>query len=267
MVSISVIIPTYNRERYIRKAVESVLSQEGDGNLYDIVEIIIIDDGSSDDTERVIGSIKDSRITYRRSEANKGAAAARNTGVGIAKGEWIAFQDSDDVWHKDKIRKQVGYLNENPQTDMVSHRIRALIENGGEILTPVPEGSDRVSTLARNNYIGTPTMLVRKTSFDELNGFDESLSALEDWDFALRFADRFVIGMVDEPLIDVDMVLEGISADASKYYESRCRMTARNRDILMRHGCFNDAVEGLLMHARDNGVLESVGKMLELYLQ
>ncbi len=267
MVNISVVIPTYNRERYIKKAVESVLVQEGDGDLFSVIEIIIADDGSSDDTESVVSLIKDDRIIYHRSSTNRGAGAARNAGVRIAKGEWVAFQDSDDVWHYDKLRKQTEYLLSDPGVGMVSHRIRALIEGGKEIITPVPEGSDRVATLAGNNYIGTPTMLVRKYCFDELSGFDEGLSALEDWDFALRFADRYKIGMVDEPLIDVDMVLEGISADASKYYESRCKMTAFNRDILMRHGCFNDAVEGLLIHARENGVLESVGKMLELYLQ
>ena len=267
MYSISVVIPTYNREKYIKKAVKSVLEQRGQQDLFELAEVIVVDDGSSDDTESVVASLEDDRIIYHRMSRNSGAAAARNAGVAMAKSEWIAFQDSDDIWHPDKLQKQVECLEANGNVRMVSHKIRALIANGGEIVTPVSDGSDRVATLAAKNYIGTPTMLVRKDAFEDLGGFDERLSALEDWDFALRFADKYPIAMVDEALIDVDMVLEGISADASKYYDSRCRMISWNRDILLQHGCFNDATESLLIHANENNVLDSVAKMLELYLQ
>ncbi len=266
MISISVVIPTYNRERYIKKSIESVLAQTGQGELFEISQILVIDDGSTDETRSVVSSVGDERIIFHKTDRNSGAAAARNLGVSMASGEWIAFQDSDDIWHADKLEKQVGAVAVDSGLAMVSHKICAIVENGGRIITPVPEDADRVRSLAAANYIGTPTMLVKKVAFDECGGFDERLRALEDWDFALRFADRFAIGMVDEPLIDVDMILEGISADASKYYESRCKMISWNRDLLLRHDCFNEAAESLLMHAQENNVLESVAKMLELYL-
>ena len=267
MTDISVVIPTYNREKYIKKSIDSVIAQTGQGEAYNITEIIVIDDGSSDNTESVVRSVGDERVRYHRMEQNSGAGAARNKGVQMARSEWIAFQDSDDVWHPDKLLKQTEYILADKDVCLVSHQIRAITADNEDIITPIPSGDDRVATLAGRNYIGTPTMLVRKDAFDECNGFDVRLSALEDWDFALRFADRFRIGMVNEPLIDVDMVLEGISADASKYYDSRCKMISWNKEILLKHGCFNEAVESLLTHAKENQVLDSVGKMLELYLQ
>ena len=267
MIEISVVIPTYNREKYVVKAIESVLVQEKQGYDYRITEIIVVDDGSTDNTEVVINNIDDERIIFHKMVHNCGAAAARNEGVRIANGEWIAFQDSDDVWYKDKLIKQIEFLKKYPDTDMISHPIRAIFDKGQEITTKSLEASDYVKALVGKNEIGTPTMLVRKSSFEEIGGFDENLKALEDWDFAIRFADKYRIGMVPEVLIEADMVLEGISADASKYYESRCRMIAGNKDILLRHDCFDDAVRSLFRHAENNGILDQVGKMLELYLK
>ena len=90
---------------------------------------------------------------------------------------------------------------------------------------------------------------------------------MEDWEFVLRFADKYEIGMIPEVMIDSYMTSTGVSSDASNYYESRCRMIAWNRDILTAHDCFDSAVRSLLIHAKENGVLEAVGKMLELYLK
>ena len=98
---VSVIIPTYNRADTIKRSIESVLSQS-----YQDFEIIIIDDGSTDDTYRVVKEIRDTRICYIKGDKRMGANAARNIGVQRAKGEFIAFQDSDDIWRKDKLENQ-----------------------------------------------------------------------------------------------------------------------------------------------------------------
>ena len=263
---ISVIIPTYNRADHIKKSVESVLAQTGQGELFDIIEVLVIDDGSTDNTDAVVTSIADERIRLYRMDVNSGAAAARNKGVDIAIGEWIAFQDSDDVWHEDKLKKQVEYLKSQPGCSMVSHPIRAYFEDGSDYVSAIAEGDDIVSLLAKRNYYGTPTMLIKREAFNDIGGFDIELNALEDWEFALRFAAKYQIGMVDEALIDSDMILEGVSADASAYYESRCKMIAWNRFLLIQHDCFNEAVRSLLTHAQKNDVLDSVGKMFELIL-
>lgn len=266
-IDISVIIPTYNREKYIKKAIESVLDQEGQGIGYKLGEIIVVDDGSTDDTETLVSRIADGRIRFHKMETNSGAGAARNKGVSIANGDWVAFQDSDDVWDCRKLAKQVDYLNENPDVSMVSHPIKAVFDDGREITTSVKNAENMVSILAERNLFDTPTMLLKRECFIALGGFNTELKALEDWEFALRFADKYKIGMVPEVLIESEMISDGVSSGAANYYESRCKMIALDRDILMSYGCFDDAVRSLLMHANNNGVFEMVGKMLELYLK
>lgn len=100
--TVSIIIPTYNRSKTIKRSINSVLYQT-----YDDFEIIVIDDGSSDGTDKVIKEFNDSRIKYVRHELNRGASAARNTGIKLSRGKYIAFQDSDDVWVPDKLEKQM----------------------------------------------------------------------------------------------------------------------------------------------------------------
>lgn len=267
MLDISVIIPTYNREKLIERSIESVLKQKGQGTKYKILEIIIIDDASDDNTEETVKAINDDRIVYHRLALNGGAAVARNTGVTLANGDWIAFQDSDDQWREYKLIKQTEYIEGHPDVYMVSHPVRSYFADGSEHCTGMVVGDDPVVCLAERNYYGTPAMLIKKDSFLELGGFNTELRALEDWEFALRFADRYKIGMLPEALIDVDMTIEGISADPAKYYESRCRMIAADREILLRHGCFEGAMKSLFLHAQNNGILDEVGKMMELYLK
>lgn len=266
MNNVSVIIPTYNREQYIKNAVMSVLGQKGQGNDFVIDEVLVIDDGSVDNTQEVVMSIDDSRILYYRMPANGGPATARNRGADMAKGEWIAFQDSDDIWHDDKLQKQIELAMDSPELCMVSHPIKASFQDGSTITTGIIDVDDIVNALAERNYFDTPTMLIKREAFYNTGGFDSRLSALEDWEFAIRFADRFKIGMVQEVLIDSDMITGGVSSNVSGYYESRCKMISWNRGILMNHGCFDNAVKSLLLHAQRNDVLEAVGKMLELYL-
>ncbi len=267
MYDISVIIPTYNREKYIGNAVESVLTQEGEGKTLKISEVLIIDDGSTDKTESVIKGIKDSRINYIRHTVNRGAIAAWNEAIYLAKGDWIAFQDSDDEWHRDKLLRQTEYLEMNPSCDLVCHPFEAFFSDGTTMCTRVVEEANLIKELAINNFIGTPTMLVRRSAITEIGGFDPEIKALQDWDFALRFANRFRIGMIPDVLLNVNMSVEGMSADAGKYYESRCRIISGNRNILIENGCFDEAVTSLFEHAKNNGILEQVGKMLELYLK
>ena len=110
---ISVVLPTYNRGPLIMRAVKSVLEQT-----YSDIELLIVDDGSTDCTRAVISAIQDPRVKYLYQETNRGACAVRNIGIRAAKGEYIAFQDSDDVWHPDKLEKQLSYLKET-QSDLV----------------------------------------------------------------------------------------------------------------------------------------------------
>ena len=105
---VSIIIPMYNREKTIKMAVESILEQTCQD-----FELIIVDDCSTDNTDEVVASIKDERIRYLKNERNSGAAVSRNRALREAKGRWIAFLDSDDLWMPEKLEKQISFMEKN----------------------------------------------------------------------------------------------------------------------------------------------------------
>ena len=266
MKQIDVIIPTYNRAEYILAAIQSVLEQAGDGQSFEITAIWVIDDGSTDDTESIVKSIQDQRIHYHKQE-NRGASHARNVGASLAGAEWIAFQDSDDIWNANKLEKQVAYLEKHTDCQMVTHAIRAIFDAKNAVYTVITDADDQVKILAVRNFADTPTMLIKRDVFLACGGFDESLKALEDWEFALRYADKGHIGVVPEALLDAYMTTTGVSSNVGNYFESRCKMIAKNRRIFLKHDCLAQTVQSLLEFAREEGVLEKVARMLELYMR
>ncbi len=264
---IDIIIPTYNREKTIERAVRSVL-----GQTYDNIKVIIVDDGSTDGTEQIINSIEDSRIRYYKLKKNGGAGYARNEGVNLASAEFIAFHDSDDAWRPDKLEKQMAYWNNHPEFSMIYCAYLSHHTDGGLAQMPYPgmpgelEGDVFYSLLARNS-IGTPTMVLRRECFLECGGFDTSLKCLEDWEFALRFAHDYLIGYVDEVLLDVYRTVGSVSTEKGGYFEARCRIVATYREELLKADLFDAVVSELLLKAEIGGVLDKVKRMLFLMLQ
>ena len=160
---ISVVIPTYNRAELLLRSIKSIQNQT-----YMNWELIVVDDGSTDGTEQIISNLDDSRIRYMRNEENIGAAASRNRGVSLAKNDYIAFQDSDDVWRCDKLQRQMEYLCENKEFDMVYCSFLKHYNDGRETVVPNKQVGAREgnmhTTLLINNVIGTPTILMKKDS-------------------------------------------------------------------------------------------------------
>jgi glycosyltransferase involved in cell wall biosynthesis len=263
---ISVIIPTYNRSGKLRGSVESVLRQT-----YTDFELLIVDDGSQDDTREVVKAmaIEDDRIRYIRQEINQGASAARNEGVRQAKNPLIAFQDSDDMWRRDKLEKQMIYLNRHPKYAMIYCPV--LVHEGQGHRVPDEDWTDLEGQifprLLLHNTIDTPAMLIRRECFLETGGFDTGLRAHEDWDFALRFSRKYEIGYVNEVLVDSYCSPGGISSGVSAYYESRCRMIARYKEQMLQYGVFDTVVGEVLSKAEHRGILQEVKKMLLYFLQ
>lgn len=132
---VSVIIPSYNRGSLILRSVYSVLNQS-----YKNIELILVDDCSTDNTENVIKKIKDGRIKYIKLEKNSGACVARNRGINEARGEYIAFNDSDDIWHEDKIEKQIDFLIRN-NADVVSCAMKVFDEEKNKMMYVFPNKS------------------------------------------------------------------------------------------------------------------------------
>lgn len=206
---VSIIIPSYNMAAYLREAVDSALAQT-----YRSIEIIVVDDGSTDDTKRIVEPyIRDKKIIYIH-QANKGLAGARNTGIKNAHGAYIAFLDADDLFAPEKIAEQVSALEKNPEfgvcysdlthfTDPPSPRLR----RAGT--TPrvfyhhryrYPSG-DLFEPLLHRQFINPLAVLFRRDVCESYGVFDETLRRSEDWDLWLRWAHagvRFLY--LDKPL-------------------------------------------------------------------
>lgn len=266
MKKVSVIIPTYNREQTILRAVQSVLNQT-----YTDLEVMIVDDGSIDATSEVVSQIKDDRVRYIPLEKNGGVSNARNVGVQFAEGEWIAFQDSDDCWRTDKLEKQTAYAEMHPEYDMIYGLYLTHFSDGREIVSPpvplpeVMEGN-MLNTLLVRNVVGAPTIFMKREAFLESGGFDTSYRSLEDWEYAIRFARDHQIGFVPEVLMDVYMLQGGVSSHMGNYFESRCRMLGAFKAELLGAGLFDTVAMDILNRAQKAGILQPVQKMMEVYL-
>ena len=191
---ITVIIPTYNRDRFILRAIESVQNQTTKVN-----EIIIVDDGSDDNTKDIL---KDIDIKYIYQE-NEGVSSARNMGIKNSKNEWIAFLDSDDTWNETKIEKQIEFHMQNKNI-LLSHTNELWNRNNKIIKQKKhqqkPNGFCFLDNLSACK-IGPSTVMIHKEIFNQVGIFDEQLTVCEDYDLWLRISQKFEIGYIDEKLI------------------------------------------------------------------
>ncbi|MBD5545732.1 MAG: glycosyltransferase [Lachnospiraceae bacterium] len=267
MEKVSVVIPTYNRSTLIERSINSVLQQT-----YENLEIIVVDDGSTDDTEAVVNSISDSRIRYIKLPVNSGAANARNVGVDYATGSLIAFQDSDDYWRPQKLEKQMAYWREHPEFQMIYCQYNYFRQNRAPVKVPDDElGGAREGEIFEyllvQNVIGTPTMLINRECFFACGGFDVTFDSIEDWEFVIRFSKKYLIGYVNEVLVDAYFTMGSVSAARSAFYECRCRIIGTYKEELMAAKIFDPVVEALFLKAKRAGLLDIVKRMLILYLQ
>ncbi len=198
MPKVSVIIPAYNAMTYLPKTVESVLKQS-----FTDFEVIIVNDGSSDNIEQWVNTITDNRIKLI-SQKNQGTAAARNTGIAHAKGEYLAFLDSDDLWEASNLEKQVYCLDNNPDVGLVYVWIASIDENGnhlGQIYGNDEQGYIWEKMLQRNVIWSGSAAMVRRVCFEKSGVFDQSLKYSEDWDMWIRISRNYSFAVIKEPLV------------------------------------------------------------------
>lgn len=197
---ISIVIPTYNREKLIKNSIESLLQQT-----YSNIEIIVVDDCSSDNTEKVVKSIKDKRIRYYKLQQNGGACKARNVGVLKSKGQIITFQDSDDLYKPDKIEKQYENMMKN-KSDIdfcqviINDGVQDVLVPSKERTLKLKKNKDYINELSYGNYITTTTIMAKKEVLQD-EKFDEVLPRLQDYDLVLRIVSKYVISFTPIPLV------------------------------------------------------------------
>ena len=250
---VSVVLPVYNREDTIARAINSVLNQS-----YTNVELIIVDDCSTDHSLRVAHEFQDDRVNVIALQQNVGANSARNKGAMEAQGQYIAFQDSDDEWFRDKLETQI--------RDMVDRKLTAsfcahyLIDGVGSTIIPKDYTDQEkyeaglINVLVTRNVISTQTLVVRRDAFMAVGGFDEDMPRLQDHEFAIRLVQKEQIGYIARPLVSVYRTNESISTNM----EALGKAVAL---LLVKHGAFlnRESVLSFFMKAeftsRDGGCL------------
>lgn len=197
MAKISIIIPTFNRSQKLIRAVHSVLDQN-----FKNYEVIIVDDGSSDDTYEALTNYMP-LIRYIRHPVNRGVSAARNSGIKNSAAPWIAFLDSDDYWIENKLQVQMEFIEQNP--GIVACQTEEIWIRNGRRVNPKKKHrkpSGDIFTLSLKLCLVSPSSIIlKRTLFDEVGFFDETLPAAEDYDLWLRVACRYPIYLIKRRLV------------------------------------------------------------------
>ena len=234
---VSVIIPVYNREHLILNSIESVLSQS-----YQNIELIIIDDASTDGTEFAVRGVDDGRVKYYKQNNNKGPSAARNLGVQKANGELIAFLDSDDEWYLNKIEKQVNIFAELDDDfaavfcnyETIDFKTK---EKLGERIIKV----DVCENFRSGSQFETPspcTMLIKTEAYKNVNGYDERLKANEDTELAIKLCKRYKLYLQDDTLVRVTRNHESLMGNSENYAQARELIIEKHKDFLSKNITF-----------------------------
>ena len=208
---ISVIMPTYNRADYLMPAIKSVLEQDTPCEL----ELIIVDDCSTDATEDSIKGLEDARVKYLRNHKNIGAAASRNRGIELASGKYIAFIDSDTYWYKNKLSEQLALMEQcrGSNVGVIYSGFRKQQRSGWKSVPAEFHDGNLSNLLLSGNFIDTPSALVDADILRRVGCFDEKLPRFQDWDLFLRISEISEFLSVKVPLLDSLTLADAISAN------------------------------------------------------
>lgn len=220
---VSVVIPTHNRASLLQRAVDSVLSQS-----YGNLELIVVDDASSDDTPSVVASHDDDRVRYLSHAECRGGSAARNTGIRAGRGEFVGFLDDDDAWLSGKLARQVQAVGEADLTPapVVYTGLAYLDAAGQHIRTVRPQKQGQIlPDLLYGNYVGSASaVLAPRDAVVECGGFDERLQSCQDWDLWIRLAMQCRYVAIPEPLVEHYVHGERIDTNLAAQVQGRLRL-------------------------------------------
>jgi len=236
---ISVIIPSYNRAPILERAIQSVLIQKGPP-----FEIIVVDDGSTDETEKVVhdlfrmaGNTRPLPLKFVAQE-NRGVSAARNTGIYHSKGEWIAFLDSDDEWLPGKLEAQMRFFETHPEYQ-ICQTDEIWIRNGvrvNKMKKHEKKGGWIFNECLPLCAVSPSAVMMHRSLFDEVGLFNEKYPACEDYELWLRIAPRYPIGLVEKPFLQK---YGGHEDQLSHQFEAMDRFRIRALVETIRSGILN----------------------------
>ncbi len=242
-VTVSVILPTFNRSQQLAAAARSVLQQS-----FRDLELLIVDDGSTEDIGAVASALADDRVVFIRRETNGGASAARNTGMSAARGRYIAFQDSDDLWLPDKLVYQINLLQSLPESygavlgsKVVYGRDEKYRYGPGKVaIAPVPSeilkpDDDQILRFLMANRISLQNALFRRDAMADKDWFDPCAKANADWEFAARLAQQTRIHEDPLPVVMAFISADSISTNRRKQALGLLRILRKNRNLFARY--------------------------------
>lgn len=214
VILVSVIIPVYNRASIIKTTIDNILEQS-----YSDIEIIVVDDGSTDNIKDIMASYQKDKVSFISYGSNKGACYARNVGINNSKGEYIAFQDSDDYWYPEKIQHQLDYL-EKTNADICICGMKQIYENGKIKFFHAKNFSDKDITVENelgHSFISTQLLFGKRSCFLE-EQFDETFPRFQDWDLGIRLVMRYKMVFLDEILVKRYLQANSVSNNHKKGY-------------------------------------------------
>lgn len=230
----SVIIPTYNRAEKLKVAIDSVLRQT-----YSKLELIIVDDGSTDDTEKLVKNYTDNRIIYHYQENSGLPSVGRNKGISKSSGDWICFLDSDDFWLENKLETVLTYIKKQPEVSVWSHS-EYLIDQNNNIIKelfhfPKSKKTDYFEVLLFDgNFLSPSAITIKKQVLQSTNGFDTShlYFSVEDYELWLRLSRFAVFGFIRETLGYYLVDGNGISSQTLKHMSCLKNVYMKNIPLL-----------------------------------
>ena len=221
---VSVVIPAYNRADYIAQAIDSVLGQS-----YPHMEVIVVDDGSTDATPRIAAGYG-ARITLLR-QSNSGVAAARNAGITSSTGEFVALLDSDDRWLSDKIARQIPFFADE-NVGLVHGAIRQFRSSDGSFIANYfPGHVVDVHDLLAFRGLCTQTLVFRRSLFDQVGGFDASFQTGEDWEWTIRAATRCAIRGTEDVVAENRIHDQQLSSDKEQLFRDSLRVLKKHASV------------------------------------
>ncbi|WP_347273679.1 glycosyltransferase [Candidatus Kuenenia sp.] len=215
---VSIVMPTYNCAAYLPESIESILAQT-----YDTYEVVVIDDGSADNTKLVLEPYME-KIRYIDLGRNEGLPTARNLGIQSAKGEYVAFLDADDIWMPEKLEMSIDQFMKNPDAGMVYSKHINIDSKSqfmeGKIMRRLPSGNIFTQLFFEQNFIICSSVVVRKEVFNKTALFDSELVNCQDWDMWLRIAFYYKAIGIDVPLVK---------------YRHSSKSLSKNRDNVLKY--------------------------------
>ncbi|WP_416398796.1 glycosyltransferase family 2 protein [Allohahella sp. A8] len=233
---VSVIIPVYNRAHLLHRTLAGVLQQT-----FDDFEVLVVDDCSKDDPASVVAALQDTRLRYLRQPENKGVAAARNRGLREARAPLVAFLDDDDEWFPEKLDLQVNLFKALPQDVGLVYTGTETVSDDGRRIVDMPSahGDLYLELLVRNILHGAPaSAMMRRNAITNVGFFDETLPAIEDYDYWLRVCRCYRIGCISTPLVrynDLRGPSEGQQNQERRSLNIQANLAARNQ-FYQKHG-------------------------------